>query len=103
MVLVCCRNVLICLESVLQGQVISLVPYALRPGGYLVLGTSEGVGATASLFAVEGRTHKIFSNKSGTARQVGGFSPHSEPGHKEYGPMGVATKRTESIWNYRKA
>jgi two-component system CheB/CheR fusion protein len=101
--LICCRNVLIYLEPVLQGKVISLLHYALRPGGYLVLGSSEGVGATASLFAVEDRTHKIFSNKSGTARQVDGFSLHSEAGHKEYGPMRVATKQTDSIWNYGEA
>src|SRR5260370_18180532 len=103
MELMWCRNVLIYLEAVLQGKVISLLHYALRPGGYLVLGSSEGVGATARLFAVEDRTHKIFSNKSGTARQVGGFSLHSEAGHKEYGPMRVATKQTDSIWNYGEA
>ncbi len=100
---ICCRNVLIYLEPVLQGKVISLLHYALRPGGYLVLGSSEGVGATASLFAVEDRTHRIFSNKSGTARQVGGFSLHSEAEHKEYGLMRVATKQTDSIWNYGEA
>src|SRR5258708_7265423 len=100
---ICCRNVLIYLEPVLQGKVISLLHYALRPGGYLVLGSSEGVGATASLFAVEDRTHKIFSNKSGTARQVGGFSLHSQAEHKEYGPMRVGTKQTDSMWNYGEA
>src|SRR5215467_16141041 len=44
--IICCRNVLIYLEPVLQSKVISLFHYALRLGGYLVLGTSEGLGAT---------------------------------------------------------
>lgn len=43
--LICCRNLLIYLEPVLQNKVISLFHYAARPGGYLVLGASEGVGA----------------------------------------------------------
>jgi two-component system CheB/CheR fusion protein len=41
--LICCRNLLIYLEPVLQSKVISLFHYALRPDGFLVLGSSEGL------------------------------------------------------------
>jgi two-component system, chemotaxis family, CheB/CheR fusion protein len=72
--LICCRNLLIYLEPVLQNKAISLFHYAIRPGGYLVLGTSEGVGHLSSLFAPEDRAFKIFSKKATAARQVVSFS-----------------------------
>jgi two-component system CheB/CheR fusion protein len=100
--LICCRNLLIYLEPVLQSKVISLFHYALQPGGFLVLGSSEGVGATGSLLAVEDRGHKIFSKKSGAARQSVG-SIHGQPGRREYGPVRIAARPAEAIWNYGEA
>src|SRR5882672_3041501 len=76
--LICCRNLLIYLEPVLQNKAISLFHYAARPGGYLVLGTSEAVGAATSLFATEDRTHKIFSKKTTAMRQAVTFSLHRD-------------------------
>jgi two-component system CheB/CheR fusion protein len=58
---------------VLQSRVISCFHYALRPTGFLVLGTSEGLGTKAGLFAVEDRSHKIFSKKAGVAVEAAGF------------------------------
>lgn len=72
--LICCRNLLIYLEPVLQNKVISLFHYALRPGGYLVLGTSEGVGTTTNLFSSEDHTYRIFKKKASAGRQVVTFS-----------------------------
>ena len=68
--LICCRNLLIYLEPVLQSKVISLFHYAAKPGGYLVLGSSEGVGVVANLFNTEDRTYKIFSKKPSANRQL---------------------------------
>jgi two-component system CheB/CheR fusion protein len=48
--LICCRNLLIYLEPVLQNKVISLFHYALRPGSFLALGNSEGLGTATNLF-----------------------------------------------------
>ena len=62
--LICCRNLLIYFEPVLQVRVISLFNYALRSGGYLVLGTSEGISAARNLFKIEDRENKIFSKKA---------------------------------------
>ncbi len=101
--LICCRNLLIYLEPVLQGKVISLFDYALQPGGFLVLGSSEGVGATAGLFAVEDRTHKIFSRKAGAMRQAAGFSLHPRVELREYSTVRIAAKQADPIWNYGEA
>ncbi|MFT7519347.1 MAG: two-component system CheB/CheR fusion protein, partial [Kiritimatiellia bacterium] len=58
--LICCRNLLIYLGSALQKQVIPLFHYALNPGGWLFLGTSEGVGDFGRLFGVLDRKAKVF-------------------------------------------
>lgn len=90
--LICCRNLLIYLEPVLQNRVISLFHYALRPARFLVLGSSEGLGATTGLFAVEDRTHKIFTRKGGAARQGGTLSLDSVSERQEYGPTRIPVK-----------
>jgi len=48
--LVSCRNVLIYFNASLQRRLIPLFRYCLRPGGKLLLGESETVGASQSLF-----------------------------------------------------
>ncbi len=48
--LVSCRNVLIYFESELQDAVLRTIHYALKPGGIMVLGTSEGVGYLSDAF-----------------------------------------------------
>ncbi|MFP4346516.1 MAG: chemotaxis protein CheB [Anaerolineales bacterium] len=50
--LISCRNVLIYLNSELQRRVIPLFHYALRPGGYLFLGTADGLARQSELFKV---------------------------------------------------
>jgi two-component system CheB/CheR fusion protein len=66
--LISCRNVMIYLGSVLQRKVMGIFHYALRPDGYLLLGSSESIGNFADLFSVADRKHKIFRKKSGSAR-----------------------------------
>jgi two-component system, chemotaxis family, CheB/CheR fusion protein len=101
--LICCRNLLIYLEPVLQNKAISLFHYALRPSGFLVLGSSEGLAATTGLFAAEDRTQKIFSRKSGAVRQGGALSLDPQGDRREYGPIRVPVKQPDSIWNYAEA
>jgi two-component system CheB/CheR fusion protein len=48
--LISCRNLLIYLEPALQEKVISLFHFGLKPGGYLFLGSSEGVSHQDALF-----------------------------------------------------
>lgn len=61
--LICCRNLLIYLEPVLQKTVLSTFHYALRPGGFLVLGNAETAGSAADLFAEEDKRLKIYAKK----------------------------------------
>jgi two-component system, chemotaxis family, CheB/CheR fusion protein len=103
MELICCRNLLIYLEPVLQSKVISLFHYALKPSGFLVLGSSEGLGATTSLFAVEDRAQKVFSRKAVAARQSGTLSLNAQAERREYGPIRIPVKQQDPIWNYAEA
>ncbi len=101
--LVSCRNLLIYLEPVLQSKVISLFHYATRPAGYLVLGTSEGIGSGANLFATEDRIHKIYLRKTTAGRQLVTF-PLAHPGERyEYGSLRIPAKLPDSGWNYMEA
>jgi two-component system, chemotaxis family, CheB/CheR fusion protein len=62
--IVSCRNVLIYLGPALQRQVIPLLHYALRPGGYLMLGINEGILGTGNdLFETTGDRAHIFRKK----------------------------------------
>ncbi len=55
-----CRNVLIYFTPPLQRRALQLFTYALRPGGYLVLGNSETPGGFASLYVADQSAEKIF-------------------------------------------
>jgi two-component system, chemotaxis family, CheB/CheR fusion protein len=101
--LICCRNVLIYLEPVLQNKVISLFHYAIRPRGYLVLGSSEGLGNLTNLFAAEDRAHKIFSKKTTAIRQAVTFSITQPADRHEFGPNRTAAKQPDPNWNYSEA
>jgi two-component system CheB/CheR fusion protein len=101
--LICCRNLLIYIETAQQHKVISLFHYALRPDGFLVLGSSEGLGTATSLFAVEDRAHKIFSKKATSVRQLVSFSLNSQGELKDYGPLRVPVKQPDPNWNYTEA
>ncbi len=61
--LIACRNLLIYLDTDLQKKLIPLFHYALKPGGWLFLGTSESVGEFGELFGVLDRKAKIYQRK----------------------------------------
>ena len=63
--LISCRNLLIYLEPELQRRLVPNFHYALKPGGVLVLGLSESIGAFTSLFAPIDKKLKIFTKKPG--------------------------------------
>ena len=46
---VACRNLLIYIQPVLQRKIIPILHYALKPSGFLVLGSSESVSAFPEL------------------------------------------------------
>ena len=61
--LISCRNLLIYMGGELQKKLIPLFHYALNPGGYLFLGTSETVGEFANLFATVDRKMRLYQRK----------------------------------------
>ena len=58
--LIVCRNVLIYLGPPLQQRLMSIFHYALKPEGYLLLGSAESVGQRTDLFAPAHRKQKAF-------------------------------------------
>jgi len=61
--LISCRNLLIYLRGELQKKLIPLFHYALNPGGFMLLGTSETVGKFPGLFAALDHKRKLYRRK----------------------------------------
>ena len=64
--LISCRNLLIYLDRPLQQQIFQLFHYALRPGSYLFLGSSEHAEGAATLFRVVNRACRIYQRRTQT-------------------------------------
>jgi len=98
--LICCRNLFIYLEPELQHRVLALFHYSLRPNGFLVMGTSEGIGSSTDLFSTEDRTNKIFAKKA-AARALITFSvnPRIDPVGAP-AQSGTSRRLMESAGNY---
>ena len=76
--LISCRNLLIYMSTELQKKLIHLFHYALNPGGFLFLGTSETVGEHVNLFTLLDRKKKIYQRKDisrGNNQSLGRFPP----------------------------
>jgi two-component system CheB/CheR fusion protein len=85
--MISCRNVMIYLGAPLQRKVMSIFHYALRPDGYLLLGSSETIGTFSDLFAVVDRKHKIYRKRAGTRRQSLELEPAAPRERVERVPM----------------
>jgi len=75
--LVCCRNLMIYLGSVLQKKVLQIFHYALQPTGVLMLGTSESIGGHADLFRVMDAKNKLYTKKTLTTQASHIFTPQA--------------------------
>jgi len=91
--LISCRNVLIYLGPVLQKKVIPMFHFALRPGGFLMLGKSETIGAFPDLFSLVDKKYKVYAKKAtpghpGLPFPVGGYQAVEglRPAGPEIGP-----------------
>ena len=76
--LISCRNLFIYLRPVLQKKVFHNFHYALRPGGFLLLGNSEAAGGYSNLFKTLDGKHRIFVKKYLSA------GPELESGQQYY-------------------
>lgn len=61
--LISCRNMLIYFDQALQHKIIPAFHYALKPDGFLLLGSSESVGQFHNLFGTVEKTHRIYCKK----------------------------------------
>ncbi|MDH3913038.1 MAG: PAS domain S-box protein, partial [Rhodospirillales bacterium] len=82
--LVSCRNVLIYFRRPLQDRLVPLFHYSLKPGGYLALGLSEGIGKFTHLFEPFNQRGKVFG-RIGEVRSLHAVlqSPHVSHQHAE--------------------
>jgi two-component system CheB/CheR fusion protein len=62
--LISCRNVLIYFEPALQKKLIPIFHYALKPEGFLLLGSAETVGPFGDLFTTVDAKNRIFVKSS---------------------------------------
>lgn len=61
--LVSCRNLLIYFGADIQNQVIPTFHYALKPNGYLFLGTAENVSQFSDLFSPIDKKNRVFQSR----------------------------------------
>src|SRR5881296_758519 len=66
--LIVCRNVLIYLEPELQKRVLSIVHYALKDPGFLMLGVAETVGPLADFFSIVDKKYRVYAKKPTSRR-----------------------------------
>ena len=58
--IISCRNLLIYVDAETQARLIPLFNFALKPGGYLFLGKSEGIGGHNELFEAVSRNARLY-------------------------------------------
>lgn len=61
--LLSCRNLMIYFGSELQKRILPIFHYALKPGGYLFLGSSESIGDFINLFSIVDTNSKLYISK----------------------------------------
>lgn len=94
--LILCRNLLIYLESPIQNKVISLLHFALNPGGYLFLGNSETLGIKQDLFDAISKKWRIYRRVTPLHRTNVEF-PIFAPEPKPDRPPAAGTPRQLSV------
>ena len=68
--LVSCRNLLIYLNRAAQDRVIEIFHFALRPGGYLMLGPSESPDGSSNLFVPVDRSSHLYQSRMVSSRVI---------------------------------
>ena len=95
--LVSCRNVLIYLQRDTQQRLLELFHFALRPRGYLLLGTSESTDATAKLFTGVDTKRHIYRSVDGLHPLALRARPHGTTGPRGSSPA-VASGQEGAFW-----
>ena len=97
--MVCCRNLLIYLSNVLQKKVLQIFHYALKPGGCLLLGSSESISSSPELFSLLDKKNKFYVKKSAmTLRQYEFTSVTPDVAvHPNQGAKPIVTSSTSDL------
>ncbi|UUD63449.1 PAS domain-containing protein [Pseudomonas seleniipraecipitans] len=66
--MISCRNLLIYLDREVQVQILQMFHFALLPGGYLFLGSSESADICLELFTPVDKKNRIYRAKPGAAQ-----------------------------------
>lgn len=82
--LVACRNLLIYIQPALQKKIIPILHYALKPSGFLILGSSESVSNFPDLFSTVDKKHKIYAKRMVTSRLHYDFAQPYYPAYPIY-------------------
>jgi two-component system, chemotaxis family, CheB/CheR fusion protein len=92
--LVSCCNLMIYLDAVLQKKVLGTFHYSLAPDGYLILGKSETLGNSGTLFSQVEKKYKVFKKKNEATNKVRFERQYRLP---ESNRKGVARSVTDNI------
>ncbi len=80
--LISCRNLLIYMQPVLQENVFHKFHYALKPDGFLLLGSAESAGGYSNIFKTLDRKQRIFVKKYLPAEPKLELGPKYYPSNK---------------------
>jgi two-component system CheB/CheR fusion protein len=81
--LISCRNVLIYLQVALQQRLIPMFHFTLNPGGFLMLGASETIGAFTEHFGLVDKKYKVYRKKSTLSQVKLDFLPPRFPRERQ--------------------
>ena len=96
--LLSCRNLLIYLEPELQSKLIQLFHYSLDPGGFLVLGSAESIGAATGLFATLDGKWRIYQRLATPTNVLPlGFPTAFARAHARFGVGAGALAATDGL------
>ena len=68
--LISCCNLMIYLDAVLQKKIMAIFHYALNPNGFLILGKSETIGTSLTLFSQLEKKFKVYARKKSASNGV---------------------------------
>ena len=71
--IISCRNLLIYMEPVLQQRIMPMLHYALKPEGWLWLGSSETIGSYRHLFEAVDNKNKLYAKRFNSASATAFF------------------------------
>jgi two-component system CheB/CheR fusion protein len=92
--LISCRNVMIYLNQVAQERVTETFHFALNPGGFLFLGSSESAESASDLYATYNRENHIFQSRQASPRSYP--IPESTPNFRIDKPLNTPSQEQEN-------